>query len=40
MIKKVVKIVEINTKNCECSLEYTNVKNDLIVYKCLWYGVS
>ena len=25
----------INYKDCECCLEYTNIKDDLILYKCL-----
>ena len=27
---------KINTKNCECCLEYTNIKNNLILCKCLY----
>ena len=25
----------INYKDCDCCLEYTNIKDDLIEYKCL-----
>ena len=34
MIKK-CKTCEIRYKNCDCFLEYTNFKDDLIEYKCL-----
>ena len=29
---------KIKYKDCECFLEYTNIKNDLTVYKCLYYN--
>ena len=29
------KLVELDTKICDCFLEYTNFKDDLIEYKCL-----
>ena len=38
MIKKKCVTCEIKCEHCECYLEYTNVKNDLIVYKCLSYN--
>ena len=30
------KACRIKYKDCECCLEYKNVKNNLIKYKCLW----
>ena len=35
MFIKNLKQVELDTKNCKCCLEYSNVKYDLILYKCL-----
>ena len=32
---KKCKTCEIRYKNCDCFLEYTNFKDDLIEYKCL-----
>ena len=35
LIKK-CKTCRIKYKDCECSLEYVSVKDDLVVYKCLF----
>ena len=35
MIIKKCETCGIKYKDCECCLEYTNVNDDLIVYKCL-----
>ena len=32
--KKKCKKFEIEYKDCDCCLEYTNVKDDLVVHKC------
>ena len=38
---KNVNMVELNTnKYCECYFEYTNVKDDLIVYKCFCCNIN
>ena len=38
MMIKSEKRVELQYKDCKCCLEYTNVKNDLILYKCLYWN--
>ena len=35
---KKYEIYEIKYRDCEHGLEYTNVKDDLILYKCLCYN--
>ena len=38
MILKKSKVCGIKYKNCECCLEYSNVKDDLIIYKFLCWN--
>ena len=38
MILKKGKVCGIRYKNCECCLEYSNVKDDLILYKFLCWN--
>ena len=35
---KKCKTSAIKYKDCECCLEYTNIKDDLILYKCLCFN--
>ena len=37
MIIKIVNTLEKKYKDCECYLEYTRIRNDLLIYKCLFF---
>ena len=39
-VDKKCEICRIKYKCCDCFLEYTNSKDDLIEYKCLYYNKS